>query len=199
MVERVLNTVAQGIGGCQHEVWAEREPNSIAPQRHGQAGYFLPPLSQVHDPVQTRFVVGQLTFVNDQSRFILTLEYLRDDLVEGYNFRLDAWSKKLQRQIGRGQSAGNSDSFLLDLALGEGPRRNHHGPVAFAYAAAAGHERVLVLNVGIGVEGNCGHIVHAFARLLIERFNVAERVRKAQASAPNLVGSNTINHEATSA
>src|SRR5258708_5990426 len=102
MVERVLNTVAQGIGGCQHQVWAESAPNSIAPQRQGQAGNLLPPLSQVHDPVQTRLVIGQLPFVDDQSRFILTLKYLRDDLVEGHNFRLNARSKKLQRQISGG-------------------------------------------------------------------------------------------------
>ena len=73
----------------------------------------MPPLAQVDDPMQTRLRIGQLAFVNDQSRFVLALEHLRDDLVEGHDLGFDPGGKELQRQIRGGQGAGTAIFFFL--------------------------------------------------------------------------------------
>src|ERR1035441_7462306 len=72
----------------------------------------------IHDAVHARLVVGQLAFVNDQAGLVLAFEHLRDDLVERDDLGLDAGSKQLQRQKGRGELARNSDALGFDFCRG---------------------------------------------------------------------------------
>ena len=59
--------------------------------------------------MQSGFIVGQLAFVNDQSRFVLPFQHLRNDLIERDHFGLNSGSKELKREVSRRQGAGDSD------------------------------------------------------------------------------------------
>ena len=67
-------------------------------------------------------------------------------------------------------------------------RGHNHRAVTIAHAASAGHQRVVVLNIRIGVERDGGDIVEAFAfpRFLIQSFDIAKGVREAQAGTRTL-------------
>src|SRR5580700_3323579 len=101
----------------------------------------------------------------------------------------------MQSQISSSEGARNRDALFLDLALRKWPRRNNHGPIALAHAAAAGHQRVQILNIRIGMKRNGSDVIDAFARLLIQRFNIAKGVREAQSWHANLIGSEAVKHE----
>ena len=92
--------------------------------------------------MQSRFIVCQLTFMNDKSSLVLALKHLRNNLIERHHVRLHARGKQLQRKIGRRQFARNRDTLILDLNLGKWPRRNNHRPIPLTHAAAARHQRV---------------------------------------------------------
>ena len=68
----------------------------IPTERQRQACHLLPPSSEIDDAVQTRLVVGQLAFMNDQPGFVLAFQYLRDDLVERNDFGFNSRREKLQ-------------------------------------------------------------------------------------------------------
>ena len=75
-------------------------------------------------------------------------------------------------------------------------RGDDHGAVALADAAAATHERVVVLEVGVGVEADGGDVVEGFiAGAAVEGFDVAEGVGEAIAGDADLVGGQAIEHE----
>ena len=133
--------------------------------------------------------------MDDEPSLVLALEHLRNDLVEGHHFRFHSRSKKLQREISSRKRARNRNAFLLDFTLRERARRNDHRPIALAHAAAARHQRVQILNIRIGVKRNRGHIVDAFARLLVQRLDIAKRVREAQSRHANLAGGQAVEHE----
>ena len=124
--------------------------------------------------------------MNDQPSFVFSFEHLRDDLVEGNDFRFHPGSEQLQRQVSGGQRARHRNLFGFDFARGERPWRNDHGPIAFAHTAAASHQRVFILHVGIGVKRNCANIIDAFARLLVQRLDIAERMGESAGQACGL-------------
>ena len=173
----------------------EGAANRIASQGQRQTGHLSPPLAEIHNAVQSRLVVGQLAFVNDESGFVLAFEHLRNDLIEGNNFGFDAGSEQLQRQIGCGERARDRNALGLDFCRSERARGNDHGAVALAHAAAAAHQRVLVLHIGIRVKRNRADVVDALARLLVQRLDVAERVGEPQARSTDFVRGQTVKHE----
>ena len=125
--------------------------------------------------------------MNDEARFVLSFQNLRDDLVEGDNLGLDAGSEQVERQVSGGQRAGDRDALSLDFILRERAGRDDHRAVSLADTASAGHQRIFVLYVGIGVEGNRADIIDAFLRLLIERLDVAKRVGETQTRGADFV------------
>src|SRR5437660_432268 len=133
--------------------------------------------------------------MNDEARFVLSFQNLRDDLVEGDNLGLDAGSEQVERQVSGGQRAGDRDALSLDFILRERAGRDDHRAVSLADTASAGHQRIFVLYVGIGVEGNRADIVDAFLRLLIERLDVAKRVGETQARGADFVRGQGVEHE----
>ena len=71
-----------------------------------------------------------------------------------------------------------------------------HGAVAFADAAAAGHQGVLVLQVGIGVEGDGGDVVEGLVDgAVVQRLDVGEGVGELVAGDADLVGGQAVEHE----
>ncbi len=71
-----------------------------------------------------------------------------------------------------------------------------HRAVAFADAAAAGHEGVLLLQVGVGVEGDGGDIVEGFVDgAVVEGLDVGEGVVELEAGDADLIGGQAVEHE----
>jgi hypothetical protein len=65
---------------------------------------------------------------------------------------------------------------LLDVGERELARGDDHGAVAFADRAAAGHQGVVVLQVGIGVEGDGGDVVEGSLMARWLRVSMSVRV-----------------------
>ena len=74
----------------RHQFRSQAAANRISSQRQRQAGHFLPPPAQIDDAMQSRLVVGELSFVDDQAGLVLAFEHLRDDLVEGHDLGFNA-------------------------------------------------------------------------------------------------------------
>ena len=71
---------------------AQAATNRVASQWQRQPSYFLPPLAEIHDAMQSRFVVGQLAFVNNEAGLLSAIQHLRDDLVERDDIGFDSGS-----------------------------------------------------------------------------------------------------------
>ena len=152
MIDGVLDALAQRLGDTGHRFRAKRATDGVSSERQRQSGDFLPPAAEIDDAVQSRLVVSELAFVDDEAGFVFAFENLRDDLIEGDDFHFNAGREQFKRQVSGGEFAGHRDLLLLDFVLREGPRGNEHGAITVAHAAAARHQRVFFLNVGKGVE-----------------------------------------------
>src|SRR5438445_6608980 len=119
--------------------------------------------------------------MNDQPGLVLAFEHLRNDLIEGHDFHFNPGSEKLQGEIRSCQLAGNSDALLLHIRRRERARGNDHRTIAFADAAPARQQSIVILNIRISVERDSSYVVHAFLSFAIKRLDVAERVRETQA------------------
>src|SRR5579859_3035626 len=95
---------------------------------------------------------SELAFMDDESGLVVAGENAGNDLVEGNHGGLDIWREQLEREIRRGHGTGYGDGLFLYVIERERARGDHHGAVALAYAAAAGEQRILLLQVGIGVK-----------------------------------------------
>ena len=108
----------------------------------------------------------------------------------------DVGSEEPQGEEGCGQRAGNGDAGLLYVREGELGVGHDHGAVSFADAAAAGHQGVVVLEVGVGVEGDGGDIIEGFVDgLVVEGLDVGQYVGELIAGDPDLVGGKAVEHE----
>ena len=147
--------------------------------------------------MQAGFGVGQLAFVDDEARFVFALHNCRNNLIEGHDLGLNSRREKPQRKIGGRERAGDRNLLVFDFAWRKSLGRDNHGAVAIAHAAAAGHQRIVVLNIWIGVERNSGDVVHAvvLTRLLVQGLDVTEGMRKAQPGDAHLVGGQRVEHE----
>ena len=71
-----------------------------------------------------------------------------------------------------------------------------HGAVALAHAAAAAHQRVVLLQVRVGVEADGGYVEEGLALgAEVEGLDVAQRVREPVAGDADLVGGQAIEHK----
>src|SRR5215469_6917903 len=145
--------------------------------------------------MQTGLAVRKLSFVNDQTCLKLPVDYFGDDLIEGNDFRDGIWCVQLQRKVCSGHRSRNSDLDLMEVFGRQASRRNHHRTVTLAYTAAAGHQRIVVLNIRIRVKRNGGNVVEALQRLAIERLDVAKGMSELHARHAHLVGGHAIKHE----
>ena len=133
--------------------------------------------------------------MNDQTGLVFSFQHLGDDLVEGNDFRFHPWSKKLQREVRGSERSGDGDALGLDFTCGKGARGDDHGPVTLAYATAARHQRVLILDIRIGMERDRTDVINSLARLLIQGLDVAEGMSEAQACGANFVCGQAVEHE----
>ena len=91
---------------------------------------------------------------------------------------------------------GTAMRVFLTSGSGELAAGDDHRAVAFADAAAAGHQGVVVLQVGIGVEGDGGDVVEGLVDgAVVEGLDVGEGVGELEAGDSDLVGGEAVEHE----
>ena len=70
--------------------------------------------------------------------------------------------KIFQRQICSGELARNGDSNFAQIIRRQRAFGNDHGTITLAYAAAAAHQRVVFLEIEVGMKADRGDIVESF-------------------------------------
>src|SRR6185437_5028301 len=108
----------------------------------------------------------------------------------------DIGIEDLQRQVGAGESAGNRNADMLQVVDGKPAAGDDHGTVALAHAAAAAHQQVIALDVGIGVKADGGYVEEGFVlRSPVECLDVTQSVREPESGNANLAGGHAVEHE----
>jgi hypothetical protein len=134
--------------------------------------------------------------VDDEAGIEFSGENFGDDAIEGDGDGFDGGVKDFEGEIGGGEGAGDGDFDAAQILGCERLGGDDHGAVALADAAAATHERVVFLQVGVGVEADGGDVVEGFfAGALVEGLDVAEGVGEAIAGDADLVGGQAVEHE----
>jgi hypothetical protein len=196
VVERVLDAVAQGVGGGEEGFGAKGAADGVSAEGKGKTGLFAPPLAEVEEFDEAIVGVGELAFVDDEAGVELACYDRGDDLVEGDGDGFDLGGEEFESEVGGGEGAGDRDARLLDFVERELAGCDDHGAVAFADAATAGHECVFVLKVGVGVEGDGGDVVEGLVDgAVIEGLYVGEGVGELVAGDSDLVGGEAVEHE----
>src|SRR5208337_3961530 len=115
---------------------------------------------------------------------------------EGDGDGLDGGIEDFEGEIGGGERAGDGDFDAAQILGGERAGGDDHGTVALADAAAAAHQSVVVLEVGVGVEADGGDVVESVvAGAQVEGLDVGEGVSEAIAGDADLVGGQAVKHE----
>ena len=97
--------------------------------------------------------------MDDEAGIKLAGDDRGDDLVKGDGDGLDLRSEELEREVGGGERAGDGDAQLLHLVQRQLLRGDDHGAIAVANRTATGHQGVVLLDVGVGVEADGGDVV----------------------------------------
>ena len=74
MIESVLDTFAQGCVTVGINCGPSSRRIALPPSGSGKTSHLQPPLAEINNAVQSRFVVGQLAFMNDQSSLVFALQ-----------------------------------------------------------------------------------------------------------------------------
>jgi len=196
MVEGVLDAVAQGIGGGEEGVDAEGAADGVATEREREVGLLAPPLAEVEELEQAVIRVGELALMDDEACLVFAGDYGGDDLVEGDHHGFDLRCEELEREVGGGEGAGDGDAGFFKLRHRQLAGGDDHGAVALADAAAAGHQGVVVLQVGVGMEADGGNVVEGLVDgAVVEGLDVGEGMGELVAGDSDLVGGEAVEHE----
>src|ERR1035437_1062585 len=196
VVEGVLDAVADGLGDDLERFCAQGAADRVAPQGQDQAGGLAPPDAEVEDLVEAAGAVGELALMDDEAGIVGSGQNRGDDLVEGHGLGLDGRIEDFQGQIGGGEGAGDGDLDFAQVLEVERATGDDHGAVALTNAAAAAHQGVVLLQVGVGVEADGGDVEEGLLLgAAVEGLDVAEGVREPVARDADLVGGQAIEHE----
>ena len=134
--------------------------------------------------------------MDDESGVEVAGEYLRNDAIEGNGDRLEGRIEDFEGEIGGSKGAGNGNFETTQIGRRNGAAGDDHGSVALSHAAAAAHERVVLLEIGVGVKADGGDVVKGFVLgALVEGLDIAESVGKAIAGDADLIGGQAIEHK----
>ena len=148
----------------------------------------MPPLAHVHDQLQVLIGVGELPLVDNQTgvdllALVLSGDGRLDNLVKRhfdvFEVRLQAHS---ERQVRRGQCAGNGDHAIAKVGDFPSLSRHEHRSVAISHAGSAVAQHVLVVQVRIGMEADRCQFQFATERSAIQCFDVDHLVLEAKAA-----------------
>src|SRR5215475_979695 len=155
----------------------------------------VPPLAEVENLVQTFRLVKKLSLVNQQARVTGSVLHRLDDLVEGNDLIREFGVENSQRQKRAGQLSRNRNLQLRNVCRRRRMPRHHDWAVVIANRSAVRQQRILVVNVRVGVKADGGNVVRAAHRLLVQRLNVFEKMLKVKSARVQLVCRQTIEHE----
>ena len=134
--------------------------------------------------------------MDDEAGVKVAGEDLRDDFVEGDGNGLELWIEDFECEVGGGEGAGDSYFDFAQVFRGDWLAGDDHGAVSLADAAAATHERVALLEVGIGVKADGGDVEEGFVLgAAVQGLDIAEGMSEAIAGHAHLIGGEAIKHE----
>ncbi len=176
-------------------------PADIAPdrdetERERQAGLVAPPHAEIEQLVQARSGVGQLAFVDHQTRPRAPGHDLVEDLVERDVARSDAVSEREPEHPGRGcQRSRGDDLELAELVERELVARDDDGAVPVAERGAVRQEQVTVGDGGVRAGGEGGHFEPAGERPLVQGLDVRRDRFELQSARVDAAGAEGPDHE----
>jgi hypothetical protein len=181
VVEAVLDAAGEDVGNLFSFGGFEAFVDDVAAEGQGKAILGLvPPDSEILAEFEALITVSELSLVNNEADVGLARADGLEDLVEGDHEIVDLargfFQPKLEREEGAGHGAGDGDFFAGDFFPGVAPRGDQHGAVAVPHAGAAGKERVLATDVGVGVNADGRDIKFSARGALVERLNILEDV-----------------------
>src|SRR2546423_10054 len=112
----------------------------------------MPPLAKIQYLVQTKVLIEELPFVNQQAGIARPFVHCLDDLVERNDFIFEVWRVNAQRQKSAGQSAGHGDRKVregrwIELLIGD-----HDRTIVVTDRSPVRQQRVLVGDVRVSVK-----------------------------------------------
>ncbi len=145
--------------------------------------------------MQAHLAIGQLAFVDQQSRFVLPFLNIFENAVEVHHFVLHVGSEQPKRKKRRGQQTWNRDSLFCQHLRLHRLSGNDDRAVVVPHACAAGEQRVLVGHVGIGVEGDRRNFVLSFEGLAVERLDIVQQMNVVAVAGIDFVRCQRVKHE----
>ncbi len=147
-----------------HGVAAEREREAV--------GFRGPPLAEIGAEDEALAAVGELAFVDDEAGVGFAAREGVEDLIEGDDDVVELFlghaEEELELEERAGHEAGNGDLFGEEFLARELALADDHGAVAVAHAGAVGEERVVLEDVGVGVDGDRGDVELGAGGALVE-------------------------------
>ena len=195
MVERVRNARPQQARHRAHRPAPEVAADDVAAEGQRQAaGSIRPPDAQVDEASKPLVTVGQLAFVDQQSRFHRTVDNRRLNLVEWQHTIRDAWMEQLQREIRRRQLARDGDGDSVERTRTVG-LRHHDRPVAVAHACAVRQQGVAVEEVRIGMERDRRHFVAPLEGRAVQALDVGQDLIDLEPGRGHRAAGEAVEHE----
>jgi len=194
--EAVRDRGAQQARHAQYQLLAQVTADHVAAEwKRQSAGFRRPPLAQVDDAVQSGIAVGQLAFVNDETRIRVARSDVLDDPVERHDFMLDIRTEQLQGEERGCHRAGNGDSPARQIGGGKGFARHHPRPVALAHGCAVRQQRIAARQIGVCMNRHGGDFQLAGQRPPVQCLDVLQLVLEAQITSVDLSGCQGVEHE----
>ena len=105
----------------------------VAAEWKWQTCFLEPPRTHVGDEVESLFLVGELTFVDQESGIDIAANDSLVDLIERNNDRDEIGLEQLEGEVGARHHAGDSDAFSCDLFAGHRLLCHEHRAIAVAH------------------------------------------------------------------
>src|ERR1019366_1974545 len=100
-----------------------------------------------------------------------------NDAIERHRDGFEIRIENLESEIGRCHGPRNGDLDLSQILGSQRSGRHHHWTVALAHAAPATHQRVVVLQVRVGVEADGRYVKESLVlRAPVQGLDVAQGV-----------------------
>ena len=196
IVECILNALFEQYRDLFHRLSSEIAANGVSTERQRQSGILHPPLSQIHDQMQSVILVRQLPFVNNQPRIDFAFPCHGKNLIKRIKNRSEIVAQRqFQCKIRRRQLAWNCDPFAAKVVQTARLTRDDHWSVVVTHAASAGAKSVFVGHIGIAVQTDGRQFQFATKRPVVERLNILKLMCKPVRTGLNLVVGERVKHE----
>ncbi len=197
MVQRVADAGAQDPGNPAHEFGAQVPTHAVHSQGQRQPSrLFGPPPAQVFDEGQSLVTPGELPFVDHQACRGPAFRHLVQDPVEGdLAHREGAFGVELSHQPGRRQLSGNGHRACQGLFRRQARAGYEDRPVAMPQAGPTVHQRIAVVQEGVGMGRHGGDFQAPLKGPLVQGLDVCQHMGEAQVAGGNRIHRQGVEHE----